>query len=207
MSALVFPSSASLLALTLFVWVSSITPGPNNLMLLTGGMSRGFWACRAHILGITFGCALMIYLSYLGMAALFKQPAVEWVLRTVGCAYLLYLSYALAKSGMMPQTQENPVPNSKLPLNFWQAALFQWINPKAWAMVLLMPGIALFGGPPLTANLPLVAMAAVINIASISVWAYGGHSLQKLWRYPRLISIIHKILVLMTLYCAVSMWL
>lgn len=96
----------------------------------------------------------------------------------------------------------------ELPLNFWQALLFQWLNPKAWTMTVVAPSLAMFhAGRPWLDNYSLLAMSAVINILSISCWAAGGHWLRKLVHLPRVMRVIHALIVLMTLYCAVTLWL
>lgn len=77
-------------AMLVFVLITSVTPGPNNLMLLQGGMERGFFACRWHMLGIVLGCGVMVWLSFLGLAALVSAwPSLQWVLKLGGSAYLL----------------------------------------------------------------------------------------------------------------------
>jgi len=215
--------TGSLTALAVFITINSITPGPNNLMLLHGSIKRGFWHCRWHILGITAGVLVMLALSYWGMAALIvRMPALMLVVKVLGTLYLLWLTYQMAKSDFVAivnnaliQERQGQTAVQKgfgeLPLTLGQAAVFQWLNPKAWTMTMVAPSIAMVqvnqaGSLPL-ATVLLLLLCAVINIVCISCWAAGGHWLRRLIHLPRLIQGIHALIVLMTLYCAVSLWL
>ncbi len=207
----------------LFIAINSVTPGPNNLMLLHGGLKAGFRACYPHLFGISAGLVVMLAFSYLGMATIVTRlPVAMTGLKIVGTSYLLWLAWHMWIDGIVPDdkalTSEQQITKKgrfkhyfrrwTLPLNVWQAALFQWVNPKAWLMVAVAPGIYLIVGErPLIDNLPLCALAFIINLCSIAVWAAGGHSLQRLLHKQRLMHVIHIVIVLMTVYCGVSLWL
>ena len=216
----------SITALAIFMLVNSITPGPNNLMLLHGSIKRGFWACRWHMLGITLGVTIMLWLSYWGMAALVVSfPAVMLIIKVLGTLYLLWLTYQMAKTdftaiineALLQERQRQQAGESvievkksfgELPLSFGQALLFQWLNPKAWTMTVVAPSLAMFhAGKPWLDNYALLAMCAIINLLSISCWAAGGHWLRTLVHLPRVMRVIHALIVLMTLYCALTLWL
>lgn len=216
----------SITALAIFMLVNSITPGPNNLMLLHGSIKRGFWACRWHMLGITLGVTIMLWLSYWGMAALVVSfPAVMLIIKVLGTLYLLWLTYQMAKTNftiiineaLLQEQQRQQAGESvievkksfgELPLSFGQALLFQWLNPKAWTMTIVAPSLAIFhAGKPWLDNYALLAICAIINLLSISCWAAGGHWLRKLVHLPRVMRVIHALIVLMTLYCALTLWL
>ncbi len=218
--------AGSITALAIFMFVNSVTPGPNNLMLLHGSIKRGFWACRWHMLGITTGVVIMLWLSYWGMAALVvSYPAVMLIIKVLGTLYLLWLTYQMAKTDFIAIINEallheqrrqqsadinNEVKKSfgELPLSFGQALVFQWLNPKAWTMTMVAPSLAMFhAGRPWLDNYALLAMCALINILSISCWSAGGHWLRKLVHLPRVMKMIHAVIVLMTLYCAMTLWL
>ncbi len=217
--------TGSITALAVFMFVNSITPGPNNLMLLHGSIKRGFWACRFHMLGICVGVTVMLWLSYWGMAALVVSfPAIMLIIKILGTLYLLWLTYQMAKTDFVAVVNDalkheqykqanTAVIEAKkrfgeLPLSFGQALLFQWLNPKAWTMTVVAPSLAMFhAGRPWLDNYSLLAMCALINILSISCWAAGGHWLRKLVHLPRMMKVIHAVIVLMTLYCAITLWL
>lgn len=207
----------------IFIFINSVTPGPNNLMLLHAGIKAGFKACYPHILGIGVGLNIMLALSYWGMATVVTElPIVMAGLKIIGTSYLLWLAWQMWITGIVPDeaTLSNESETTSqgrfkryfqtwtLPLTMWQAALFQWANPKAWLMVAVAPSIYLIvGKQPLIDNLPLCALAFLINQFAIGIWAAGGHSLRKLLNRQCLINAIHLIIVLMTVYCAVSLWL
>lgn len=213
----------SITALAIFLFINSITPGPNNLMLLHGSIKRGFWACRWHMLGITTGVAVMLGLSYWGMATLVVGfPAIMLTIKALGTLYLLWLTYHMAKTDftavvnkalqheLASETSGATIAKNRvgdLPLSFGQALLFQWLNPKAWTMTMVAPSLAMFqANSSWLDNQLLLIMCAIINILSISCWAAGGHWLRKLVHLPRVMRVIHTLIVFMTLYCAVMLW-
>lgn len=205
-----------------FIFISSITPGPNNLMLLHCGVKVGFRACYPHMLGISLGTNIMFALSYWGMATVVTElPAAMFGLKIIGTTYLLWLAWHMWVDGIVPDkkalAQETQVSAHgcrryfqtwTLPLNIWQAMLFQWANPKAWLMVTVAPSICLMDGEyPLFDNAPLYVLAFIISQCCIAVWAVGGHSLRQLLHHQRLMRVVHILVVFMTVYCAVSLWL
>jgi threonine/homoserine/homoserine lactone efflux protein len=118
------------LALLGYVVVSSVTPGPNNLMVLQSGANFGLRPTLPHICGIAFGFPVMIVAVGFGLGYIFDAyPVVHVVLRWVTFAYLLWLAWRIASAG-----RPHADPASTKPVTFLQAAAFQWVNPKAWAM-------------------------------------------------------------------------
>lgn len=162
------------LAFVSYMGVMSITPGPNNIMLATSGVNFGFRRTLPHMLGISAGCALQLFLCALGLTFLLARiQAVRLPLALAGCGYLLWLSWKLQRSSAPGAA------DASRPMGFASAALFQWINPKAWVMVinsavLFMPasghGVAAAGG--------LAAASLVVNLPCIAVWAFGGDRLR-----------------------------
>jgi threonine/homoserine/homoserine lactone efflux protein len=120
----------TLLALLGYVVVSSVTPGPNNLMVLQSGANFGLRPTLPHILGIAFGFPVMIIAVGLGLSYVFDAyPVVHTILKWVSFAYLLWLAWQIASAG-----RPHADPATARPVTFLQAAAFQWVNPKAWAM-------------------------------------------------------------------------
>ena len=162
-------------ALTLFSFVSSITPGPNNLMVMTSGLNFGFGRTVPHILGIAVGFSVMIALVGLGLAAVFvRVPTAMVVLKVVGAAYLVVLAVKIARSGP-PRTGAA----RGVPLTFAQAAAFQWVNPKAWIMA--VTACATYGDPDrATASVLLVAAVfGTMGLPCVSIWASFGSGLRR----------------------------
>ncbi|OLF54942.1 LysE family translocator [Pseudomonas chlororaphis] len=189
-----------LLAFALFAFVTSVTPGPNNAMLLASGVNFGFRRTVPHILGISSGFLVLVLAVGLGLGAVFEAyPVLYKVLRYVGAAYLLYLAWNIARSG--PVSQETD--GKGRPLGFWGAAAFQWVNPKAWVMALG----AISTYTPLQGyffNVVVIAsLFALINAPSVGVWAGFGSVLRNVLRDPRWLRLFNygmALLLVISLY-------
>jgi threonine/homoserine/homoserine lactone efflux protein len=170
-----------MLAFASFAFVGSITPGPNNAMLLASGLNYGFRRTVPHIAGISLGCVAMLVLVGLGLGAVFEAvPVLYTALRYVGAAYLLWLAWNIARSGPMADRQA-----SGRPMTFWQAAAFQWVNPKAWILVVgAVSTYAPRDGFELNVAV-LAVLFGMVNAPSICVWAGFGTMLRPLLADPR----------------------
>ncbi len=172
-----------LLALAGFAFVSSITPGPNNLMLMTSGINFGFWRTLPHLAGVCIGFAAMMVLVGLGVAEMLAAvPYAFNVLRAASVTYLLFLAWKLARS--VPTAMDSAEVDGGKPMSFLQAVLFQWVNPKAWAMSLTAISAYTSKADPVGSVL-LVALvfAAVGTPCSIS-WTALGVRLRGLLTQP-----------------------
>jgi len=183
-----------LLAFALFAFVTSVTPGPNNTMLLASGVNFGFRRTVPHILGISSGFLVLVLAVGLGLGAVFEAyPVLYRVLRYLGAAYLLYLAWNIARSG--PVSQE--IDGKGRPLGFWGAAAFQWVNPKAWVMALG----AISTYTPLQGyffNVVVIAsLFALINAPSVGVWAGFGSVLRNVLRDPRWLRVFNYAMALL----------
>ena len=129
------PMSHSLLiAFVMFATVMFFTPGPNNIMLLSSGLTYGFRPTIPHIMGITFGFAFMVGAVGLGLGTIFiAYPVLQTILKYAGAAYLIYLAAAIAMSEPVSPDQDG---RGGRPMTFWGAAMFQWVNAKGWVMVI-----------------------------------------------------------------------
>ncbi|MCV0398000.1 MAG: LysE family translocator [Rhizobiaceae bacterium] len=162
------------LALLVFAFASSITPGPNNLMLLASGVNFGFTRTIPHMLGISAGFASLLLGIGLGLGALLAAwPALHMALRIAGSAYLLYLAWRIAMSRSLSASGGA----TARPMRLVEAAAFQWVNPKAWVMA--VTAMAVYTNP----QLPFLSVALVtatftlVNLPSVSVWAGFGTAL------------------------------
>ena len=186
------------LALLGFAFVTSVTPGPNNLMLLASGVNFGFRRTVPHMLGINAGFPVMIVLVGLGLGQIFEiYPVLYTVLRVCGGAYMLWLAYKIAMSG---PTGDGP--SSGTPMNFMQAALFQWVNPKGW--IIAITAIAAYTSPAAFGWTVLsVALAfAIVGGPSSVTWTLFGSGLRRFLNAPR----YHRIFnVTMALLLAASL--
>jgi threonine/homoserine/homoserine lactone efflux protein len=168
-----------LTALAGFALVSSITPGPNNLMLMASGANFGFRPTIPHMLGIGVGFMVMVFLVGIGLIGLFDAwPPAHMILKAVSVAYLLWLAWKIANAAP-PKKGET----GGTPFTFLQAALFQWVNPKAWSMAL--SAITLYAPDRSFAAIALVAAVfGAINLPSVSVWTVLGQQMRRLLASP-----------------------
>jgi threonine/homoserine/homoserine lactone efflux protein len=160
---------AILTALLGFAFVSTITPGPNNLMLMASGANFGFRRTLPHMLGITGGLSLMALLVGAGLMALFDAvPSLNYVLKALSVGYLLWLALKIATAAPLEEHSAG-----SRPMTFIQAATFQWVNPKAWAMC--MSAITLYAPDRSLLSVAFVAGAfGLVCFPAISVWAWLG---------------------------------
>lgn len=167
-------------ALAAFAFVTSITPGPNNLMLMASGANYGFRRTIPHMLGVALGFVLMVALVGVGLMGLFDAfPVTHTVLKVAGIAYLLWLAWAIANSGM-PDTSGS----TGTPMTFLQAAAFQWVNPKAWQMALT--AITLYAPERTVFSILMVAaIFGAVNLPSVSSWTVLGQQMSRVLSSPQ----------------------
>lgn len=181
-------------------------------MLLHSGARFGFKRTVPHLFGVSAGFSLMLFLCCIGVGGvLLHYPATQWVLKTAGFAYMMWLAYKLWRGGIVPQmdldTPDEQEKRRTKPLSWWEAALFQYMNPNAWMMVLTVAGAYLPGGSSVWPQALLISiMVFIINTACIAVWARGGELLHHIIQRPTWAAWANRIIVAMTVYCAVSVW-
>lgn len=208
----------ALTALAAYALVTSITPGPNNLMLMASGANFGLRRSVPHMLGVGIGFMVMLFCVGLGIAQLFEAVPVSYrILQAFSVVYLLYLAAKIARSGppgdpctvltneaLAPDAAEpvTTAPHNARPLSFLQAALFQWANPKGWVMALT--AISLYApSRDLPTLLILTLVFGLINVPSVSVWTILGTQMQRLLTNPRRLAVFNgamAIALVSTLY-------
>ena len=168
------------LALASFALVTVITPGPNNLMLMTSGANFGLRRSLPHMLGVGLGFPLMIVPVGLGVMQVFDAwPASYTLLKVLSVLYMLYLAWRIANAAPPDGT---PKAGSK-PLSFLQAAAFQWVNPKAWSMAL--GAITLYAtGRDIAAVLWVAGTYVAMGCISTTTWTVIGQQLRRLLNRP-----------------------
>ena len=186
-------SAGLLLAFASFAFVSSITPGPNNTMLLASGVNYGFRRTVPHIAGVSLGCVVMLILVGLGLGQVFAAvPELYAVLRYAGAAYLLWLAWKIANAGPM-----SGVAAGRRPMTFWEAAAFQWVNPKAWIMVVGAVSTYApregFGQNVAT----LAVLLGLVNAPSICIWAGCGTALRPFLSHPGRVRVFNTTMALL----------
>lgn len=163
-----------LLALMGFAIATSVTPGPNNMMLLASGVNFGFRRTVPHMLGISIGHSLMVFLMGLGLAGVFKAwPPALLVLKALAVGYMLWLAWKIAQSGAPGEGR-----SAARPMTFLQAAAFQWVNPKAWMMAVGAVS-AYVTQPSVWAYAAVAGVFAAVNLPSVSIWAGAGQAMRR----------------------------
>ncbi|WP_210527353.1 LysE family translocator [Rubellimicrobium arenae] len=159
-----------------FAFVSSITPGPNNLMLMASGANFGLRRSLPHMLGVGIGFTAMIVAVGLGLNGIFE--AVPWThtaLEVFAVLYLLWLAWKIATAA--PVTPD--APEAARPITFLQAAAFQWVNPKAWMMVI--SALTFYAADEsLGTVLVVAAVFGAVNLPCISVWTVLGQEMRRI---------------------------
>lgn len=188
------------LGLLAFCFVSSATPGPNNLMLMASGTNFGFTRTVPHMLGVAIGFMVMVVLVGLGLAKLFDAiPVLRTVLKIGSVGYLVYLAWKIATSS----APKGDVTASAKPMTFIQAALFQWVNPKAWTMALGAVSVYVPASNPILGLFLVAGIFGAINLPVVSTWAAMGVPLRRFLQDPdklRVFNITAAILLLASLY-------
>lgn len=163
-----------ILALAAFAFATSITPGPNNLMLMASGANFGFRRSIPHMLGIGIGFTFMLVLVGAGLIQVFDAwPPSYDVLRILSVIYLVWLAWKTATAAGLSKADE-----TGRPMSFLQAAAFQWVNPKAWAMALT----AMTAYAPDRSGWAVAVVALVfgtINLPCVSSWTLLGQQLAR----------------------------
>lgn len=160
------------IALITLAFVSSITPGPNNLMLLASGMNHGVRRSIPHVAGVSIGFSFLLFVIALGLGKVFERySAIELGLKLAGAAYLSYLAWKIFNTSAVAENEHSDEP----PMTFLQAVAFQWVNPKAWVMgttatsTLLNTDVSVIAGAA-----TLTAGFWVVNLPCISTWMFSG---------------------------------
>jgi threonine/homoserine/homoserine lactone efflux protein len=193
-------SHSLLIAFVIFATVMFFTPGPNNIMLLSSGLTYGFRPTVPHILGITFGFAFMVGAVGIGLGTVFiAYPVLQTILKYAGVAYLVYLAAAIAMSGPVSTDQDA----GRRPMTFWGAAMFQWVNVKGWVMVIgTITAYAAIAAYPWNIAIQ-VSLSLLLGAISCTAWALFGSALRPILTSPRAVrafNIVMAILLLASLY-------
>jgi threonine/homoserine/homoserine lactone efflux protein len=193
-------SQPLLIAFVVFATVMFFTPGPNNIMVLSSGLTYGFRRTVPHIAGIAIGFAFMVGAVGLGFETIFlAYPVLQTILKYAGAAYLIYLAAVIAMSEPVTPGQDN----RRGPMTFWGAAMFQWVNVKGWVMVIgtitAYAGIARF---PWNIFIQVV-LSLLLGAMSTSTWTLSGSSLRPFMTSPRAVrafNMVMAVLLLASLY-------
>ncbi|MCV6592926.1 MAG: LysE family translocator [Silicimonas sp.] len=167
------------LALAGFAIATSITPGPNNLMLMASGANFGLKRSVPHMLGISLGHGFMIVLIGLGLIQVFEAyPLLHQIMQVLSVAYLLFLAWKITRAAA-PEGRDS----EGRPFTFLQAAGFQWVNPKGWFMALT--AITVYApSESLAAILSVAVVFSLVNLPSILIWTCLGQGVRRFLTSP-----------------------
>ncbi|MFK0273377.1 LysE family translocator [Ensifer sp. NPDC090286] len=189
----------TLLALFLFAFTTSITPGPNNMMLFASGVNFGFVRTIPHMLGIGAGFFLLLIAVGFGLGALLHSvPAVYTALKFAGGAYLIWIAWKIGTSRSLSEGKA-----SAQPMTFIGAAAFQWVNPKAWVMAVSAMATYTSSDSYLFSVLVVGLVFALVNVPSVSTWAGFGSALRQWLSEPSRLKWFN---ITMAVLLVVSLW-
>ncbi len=173
-----FYTIAMILSIATFTLSTSISPGPNNIMLLSSGLTFGYKRTIPHMAGVFLGFPLMVLIVGLGMGALFEKfPIVLTILKGVGILYLFWMAYKIANNSSSYDVEEN---TESKPFSFMQAAMFQWVNPKAWIMAITSISIFVTSNENGLFQIIIISLIYFLSgCVSCNTWAFGGTVLKK----------------------------
>lgn len=192
-------STTLLLSFLTFALVSSITPGPNNIMLMASGANFGFRPTLPHLAGVTLGFAAMVILVGIGLASVFAAaPWLYEIMRWVGASYLVFLAYKIATAKGLGSSD-----SGGQPVRFWQAVAFQWVNPKAWSMTL--SAVTTFAPPqPTFWHIGLLTLLLfLVGLPCSLTWMAFGMGLKNVLSKPsalRVFNVTMAVLLVLSLY-------
>ncbi len=168
-------------ALVVFAFVSSVTPGPNNLMLMASGTNYGIFRTIPHMLGVGIGFTVMVLLVGVGLMQMFEAvPGSFQMLRVISIVYLGWLAWRIAMA--VPAMDADVEGAGGKPFTFIQAALFQWVNPKAWTMALTAIGAYTPPGQPFASVFLVALVFGLVNLPCVSVWVIIGTRIRRFLR-------------------------
>lgn len=173
-------TAETLIALFLFAFTTSITPGPNNMMLFASGVNFGFMRTIPHMIGIGVGFLSLLIGVGLGLGAiLHAYPPLYTGLKISGGLYLLWIAYKIATSRTLGEGTA-----SAQPMTFLAAAAFQWVNPKAWVMAVTAMATYTSEASYFSSVLIVGVVFAIVNVPSVSTWAGFGTVLRQWLSVP-----------------------
>ncbi|ARU00315.1 LysE family translocator [Yoonia vestfoldensis] len=189
-----------LIALVGFAFASSVTPGPNNVMLMASGANYGLRRTVPHMLGISMGHAFMVFMVGVVLLGVFlAYPALNILLKIVSAAYMLWLAWKIANA-VPPEMKQV----TGKPFTFLQAAAFQWVNPKAWFMA--TTAISAYAPQDrglVLGSLMVAGIFATTNLPAVTIWAWIGVQLRRWLGTARRLRVFN---ISMALLLVASLW-
>ncbi len=192
------------ISVAMFALVMTGTPGPNNVMLTASGANFGFRKTIPHSIGIGLGLMSIVFLLAAGLGVIFQSyPVIQASMKWLGSGYLLYLAWKIAVAE--PRSVRND--SSAKPMTCLQAALFQYLNPKAWMMMVTAIGSFSLQGSSYWWSIVVIALIFwIIQLYTSSIWVGFGTFIGQWLSGDKAMSIFNRIMGTMTALCVVFIW-
>lgn len=177
------------LSLSAFTLVTCITPGPNNLMLLASGLNHGVKSSLPHYFGISIGFFTLILMVAFGLGSFLTVfPGLFSAIKLLGASYLIFLAWKIACAGNSEASSA-----IKEPLTFFQAATFQYVNPKAWIMA--FAAISTFSGDNIIGSVAVIATTFLAaGLFSQGLWLLSGQGLQRFLKKEKAVTLFNYVM-------------
>jgi cysteine/O-acetylserine efflux protein len=192
---------ANLFATLSFVFITTFTPGPNNLTSASMGVAHGYRSTLRYLAGMTAGVfGVMVISGWVSATLLRYLPAIEPALRIVGAGYILYLAFSILKANYTFDQSE------ARPMGFAQGLALQLLNPKliVYSLTLFSTFLAPISGSAALLGL-VAALLAAIAFSAASTWALFGTGIKLYLHQPRLKAVVNIALGLLLVYTAVEL--
>jgi len=168
-------------------------------MLFSSGVNFGLRRTVPHMFGIAFGFGILLAAVGAGLGVVLNQyPPIFLAIKIAGGAYMLWLAWKIYNSGPVEAAQ-----GTSKPMTFMAAALFQWVNPKAWVMAATAMATYTSQGDYVLNVLIVVFAFCFVNFPSVSIWAGFGTALRDFLKDPKKLKIFNTI---MALSLVISLW-
>lgn len=194
------------IAIFVFAVSTTVTPGPNNIMIMTSGLNFGLKRSLPHLIGICLGFPLMVAGVGIGFGVVFEKfPMAHEIIKILGVLYLLYLAYLVATSApkSLETSDKNVNQATTKPLTFLQAALFQWVNPKAWVMATGAVAAYTTQDAGMLLQVLLISVAFLIaSLPCVGIWLVCGTWLKRFLkevRYQRIFNMTMALLLVVSI--------
>ncbi len=192
----------TLLPYILYCIAMSGTPGPNNVMVLASGVNYGYRRTIPLIMGINIGFSLMMFIMAVGLGSVFlAEPRLQWAMKFIGVVYMLWLAWKIATASGVGEGDIG-----ERPMTFLQGAAFQWVNVKAWMMIL--GAISVYGPPgqePLGVALYLSLVMLVAGSPPTHVWTLFGVGIRRFLRNPAALRVFNITMALLPVASLIPM--
>lgn len=187
----------------LFALTTSITPGPNNILLLSHGKSFGFNNAWQLVTGIFLGFFILLLTSGYGLASIIlHNHTAELIIRILGSIWLIYLAFVIRKLDNHIEAEAHPQR-----IGLWQSMLMQFINPKAWVMAITGIGTFLPTIGNIHLNIFIFSLSfCLIGLPCMIVWIFMGDMIKRLLNTPKTNLIIGNVLFLLLVVSVITLW-